>query len=383
MHVLKTPNPKTLGCTFISLAQRVGVCHCDYTSVTEPGRCREDARQEDWGVSNVATTAMARQLMRRPTPHGTWPSGAALATTLLLACTTLGVAQDESPALVHVAHDNAEVRLGTGGDYVSVSRIDPVDDHSAATMVLDANVHVTGNLTVEGRVTLNANDMVSILLRDLVAENIAQDVERIRLQERVAQLEAVVDAMNETLAHLGSIVGVPVGTESNPASSCRAILDKHQSSESGIYFIDFYGAHDSTPVYCDMSFDGGGWTLLVAQDEDHYFSASASDAAYWPEVNADAPSPTSELYSILGRVDALRGPQGDLLAQYWYEETQSRTSYGDWKWVKTRQPASVLATYASSFSGTFDVLSTSHSGHGYLTGYGKTVADASSCVVDG
>ncbi|OZG73785.1 hypothetical protein BTA51_08215 [Hahella sp. CCB-MM4] len=50
-------------------------------------------------------------------------------------------------------------------------------------------------------------------------------------------------------------------------ASCKAILDNDASASSGYYTIDpdgFAGA-DPFSTYCDMDFDGGGWTLVAVQ----------------------------------------------------------------------------------------------------------------------
>ncbi|HMV68935.1 MAG TPA: fibrinogen-like YCDxxxxGGGW domain-containing protein, partial [Myxococcota bacterium] len=53
------------------------------------------------------------------------------------------------------------------------------------------------------------------------------------------------------------------------ATSCKDILDRGDSDGDGIYAIDPDGAGGAPPiaVQCDMSTDGGGWTLLARASE--------------------------------------------------------------------------------------------------------------------
>lgn len=69
-----------------------------------------------------------------------------------------------------------------------------------------------------------------------------------------------------------------LGSQDNPANSAKEIKDNVAGASSGLFYITVSG-QGAVQVYCDMSKNGGGWTMVYAT---HHAN---SHNHYWPSSN--------------------------------------------------------------------------------------------------
>ena len=163
-------------------------------------------------------------------------------------------------------------------------------------------------------------------------------------------------------------------------TSCKNWKDRGATTD-GLYMITPTGK-SKMEVYCDMTREGGGWTMITSQANGHWFTDSGCDLDI-----VQTPNPLANRYSRMQDIDSITSDK-----EYLYSENRSD---GTTRYVVTTQTESPFTARPSQGASSslyntpggvmigFSLISYSHlpiqDSANYLDGFGLTVNTSTTC----
>lgn len=97
-------------------------------------------------------------------------------------------------------------------------------------------------------------------------------------------------------------------------TNCNTIKNSDPNADSGVYDIQPDGVSSEFSVYCDMSTNGGGWTMVMTLDDDS--DKFTYNSAYWTDENTLNSDDSNPFDSVGGNLSNWQGNDLDGARKY-------------------------------------------------------------------
>ena len=149
------------------------------------------------------------------------------------------------------------------------------------TLIVDATATLSGGATLGGALNLQGNQIQNARMQVSASHPYACTSSTSgALYFNTSNLRLFVCNGSEWYG----IHTVPLGSQQNPGKDCKDIRDFGSNPVNSVYWIQPPGQPAPFQVYCDMTTDGGGWTLVMKVDGNS--TLFSYDAAYWTNQTA-------------------------------------------------------------------------------------------------
>lgn len=192
---------------------------------------------------------------------------------------------------------------------VATNKLDCNSVSAGGTYILNSTLTVNEVITID--VLVNTLDTYTFTTNTVNGYNFSASgaftslgVNTVILIGNGTPLATQTDVFTIDFVGTGFTCSTSITVIAQPLTNCLAYKNNGYNTD-GIYSIDPDGVGGNAPYncYCDMTNDGGGWTLIFYHDVVDGFWADDTEADYYAP---NSPGLSSGRYSILSKIDELK-----------------------------------------------------------------------------
>ncbi len=220
---------------------------------------------------------------------------------------------------------------------IPANKLDCSSINVNGSYVINTALNINNTITID--VVVNTLDTYTIQTNSINGYSYSASgafanigINTITLQGTGTPINAQTDTFTIDFVGTGFTCTKTIETITQPFANCKEYLDNGYLTD-GVYTIDIDGVGGKSPFdcYCDMTNDGGGWTLVYNHDVSGGYWADDIEA---DSKNINSPGLTTNKYSILNEIDNIKS-NSDYEFRLHYPNTNSTNH-----WKQTFDPRS-------------------------------------------